>query len=127
MRITLPGAVATIDAPGGAGRSTPGHDRACEVDGDPRFRIPGRERRSMSTPFSILEIGRRINSLSVAYCDLDDDPDIQQSNEHRPIQFNSRSGAVAKQNHFVEQDIHLVCSRDRGVVHVQWKAEVRPC
>ena len=27
------------------------HDRPCEVDGDPRFRIPGRERRSMSTRF----------------------------------------------------------------------------
>ena len=26
----------------------------------------------MSAPFSILDIGRRINSLSVAYCDLDE-------------------------------------------------------
>ena len=46
----------------------------------------------MSTPFSILDIGRRINSLSVAYCDLDDDPDIQQPEEHRPdpVQFKIR-------------------------------------
>ena len=26
----------------------------------------------MSAPFLILDIGRRINSLSVAYCDLDE-------------------------------------------------------
>jgi hypothetical protein len=48
----------------------------------------------MSAPFSILDIGRRINSLSVAYGKLDDDDSaddgIQPSDEHRPEPVQSK-------------------------------------
>lgn len=37
----------------------------------------------MSPPFSILDIGRRINSLSVAYCELDDDDSAAETAENR--------------------------------------------
>jgi hypothetical protein len=58
----------------------------------------------MSTPFSILDIGRRINSLSLAYCDLDDGgPDIQPSDEHRSVHFKIRRRRQARMNNLLTE------------------------
>jgi hypothetical protein len=43
----------------------------------------------MSTPFSILDIARRINSLSVAYGELDDDDTADETGEAAPPSVQS--------------------------------------
>jgi hypothetical protein len=61
----------------------------------------------MSTPFSILDIGRRINSLSVAYCELDDDDSAddgnQPSDEHRSVHFKIRRRRQARMNNLLTE------------------------
>jgi hypothetical protein len=59
---------------------------------------------STTDAFSILDIGRRLNSLSVAYCDLDDDdPDIQSSDEHRSVHFKIRRRRQARMNNLLTE------------------------
>jgi hypothetical protein len=59
---------------------------------------------STTDAFSILDIGRRLNSLSVAYCDLDDDdPDIQPSDEHRSVHFKIRRRRQARMNNLLTE------------------------
>jgi hypothetical protein len=53
---------------------------------------------------SILDIGRRINSLSVAYGELDDDDSTdRQTDEHRSVHFKIRHRRQARMNNLLTE------------------------